>query len=363
MDRGPLQALRQERTGIRTKEYMLRRHLYPALGDLPLDQVTTERVARLCAGSPIQPEDAGRTSSRPWRSSSGLRSTGTCSGRCPARSRSPRRPALRQSSTSSARCVGSSTRPRQIDARTHALVLVGLHGGLRRRRNPRPGVRPTVSANADELVVRRNVILALCRHAEERPRPHPRALEPSSPAALERHRASVTGRPGRPRTRSRTRGQPTLAQHLYKWMDAALDKAGIPRQFRVSLHIMRHSACSALAALGVPMIAIRALACHETPQTTAKYMHLAPGVQAAAVRLFDGPNGPSRGTGVATIDPESEKGHFPGEIEWSNGGSNPGPPHCERGALPAELLPQKHRFRARRRDRRDHGRGRYAAAS
>ena len=51
-----------------------------------------------------------------------------------------------------------------------------------------------------------------------------------------------------------------------------------------------------------------------------------------------------------------------GEIEWSNGGSNPGPPHCERGALPAELLPQSHRVRARRRDRRDHGGGTYAPA-
>jgi hypothetical protein len=36
----------------------------------------------------------------------------------------------------------------------------------------------------------------------------------------------------------------------------------------------------------------------------------------------------------------TKTGRFPAEIEWSNGGSNPGPPHCERGALPAELLPR-----------------------
>src|SRR5258708_5509305 len=30
---------------------------------------------------------------------------------------------------------------------------------------------------------------------------------------------------------------------------------------------------------------------------------------------------------------------FPG-TGWGNWGSNPGPPHCERGSLPAELLPQ-----------------------
>ena len=33
-----------------------------------------------------------------------------------------------------------------------------------------------------------------------------------------------------------------------------------------------------------------------------------------------------------------------GKIWWSRRGSNPRPPHCERGALPAELLP---RFRGR----------------
>jgi hypothetical protein len=67
---------------------------------------------------------------------------------------------------------------------------------------------------------------------------------------------------------------------------------------------MRHSACSAIAALGAPMIAIQSLAGHESPQTTAKYMHLAHGVQAAAVRFFDDQ---SRGTGVASLDLEREK--------------------------------------------------------
>jgi integrase len=69
---------------------------------------------------------------------------------------------------------------------------------------------------------------------------------------------------------------------------------------------MRHSACSALAAMGAPMIAIQSLAGHESPQTTARYMHLGAGVQAAAVRVFDvAPNGTRpRGTGVSRLDPE-----------------------------------------------------------
>lgn len=82
-------------------------------------------------------------------------------------------------------------------------------------------------------------------------------------------------------------------------------RAGIPKRRGVKLHIMRQSACSALAALGAPMIAIQALAGHESAQTTQKYIHLAPGVQAAAVRLLDG-----RGKDVASLESGSEKGQF-----------------------------------------------------
>ena len=136
---------------------------------------------------------------------------------------------------------------------------------------------------------------------------HGRVLELSSEltAALEKYRRVSAPKTGR--VFLQDSGQPALAQHLYKWIEAAMHKAGIPRRSGVRLHVMRHSACSALAALGAPMIAIQSLAGHESPQTTAKYMHLAPGVQAAAVRLFDGQ---SRGTGVASLDLESEKGQI-----------------------------------------------------
>ena len=85
-----------------------------------------------------------------------------------------------------------------------------------------------------------------------------------------------------------------------------MHKAGIPRRFGVRLHVMRHSACSALAALGAPMIAIQSLAGRVAPDD--RQVHAPrPRVQAAAVRLFDGQ---SRGTGVASLDLEGEKGHI-----------------------------------------------------
>ena len=104
-------------------------------------------------------------------------------------------------------------------------------------------------------------------------------------SALEKHRKMTPSTEGR--VLLQDSGRPALAQHLYAWTRAAMDSAGIPRKKGVALHVMRHSACSSLATMGALMIAIQALAGHESPQTTAKYMHLATGVQAAAVRLFD----------------------------------------------------------------------------
>ena len=132
-------------------------------------------------------------------------------------------------------------------------------------------------------------------------------------AALTRHRAAS---PKTGRVFLQHSGRPALAKHLYGWTEAAMERAGIPKKKGVKLHVMRHSACSALAAMGAPMIAIQSLAGHESPQTTAKYMHLAAGVQAGAVRLFD----QERGATGARVDSEPQKGQvFPAKPSGATG--------------------------------------------
>jgi integrase len=181
-----------------------------------------------------------------------------------------------------------------IDARTLALVLLGLHAGLRRAEIL--GLEwPDVSVERRQITVRRN---AISRFVDTPKSGHGRVIDLSAAlsAALAKHREASKDRSGR--VFRQDSGQPALAQHLYRWMDAAIKRAGIPKRKGVKLHVMRHSACSALAAMGAPMIAIQSLAGHESAQTTQKYMHLASGVQAAAVRLFDRP----RGTAGAKVD-------------------------------------------------------------
>ncbi|MGA7124188.1 MAG: tyrosine-type recombinase/integrase [Polyangiaceae bacterium] len=300
---GHCRALRQKRTGILTKEHMLRRHIYPALGDLPLDQITTEHVARLCAGLT---RFSRKTLANILATLAKLLRTAVdwdvlrempCKIKIP---KSPRTPPVFYELAEMRRLIDAAA---SIDARTHALALIGLHGGL--RRGEILGLEwGDISIERRQLVVRRNVISC---YVDTPKSGHGRVLELSTEltAALDKYRRASATKTGR--VFLQDSGQPALAQHLYKWMEAAMHKAGIPRRSGVRLHVMRHSACSALAALGAPMIAIQSLAGHESPQTTAKYMHLAPGVQAAAVRLFDGQ---SRGTGVASLDLEGEKGHI-----------------------------------------------------
>src|ERR1017187_2825226 len=289
---GHAKALRQKRCGIETKEGMLRRHNIPELGDLPLDRITTERVAKLCTS---MARFSRKTLANVLATLAKLLRTAVdwdvlavmpCKIRIPKAARTP--PNFYELDTMR-RLIDAAA---QIDTRTHALVLLGLHGGL--RRSELLGLEwEDVNIERRQISIRRAVI---SKYVDTPKSGHGRVLDLSAEltAALQKHRDASSTKKGR--IFRQDSGRPALAQHLYTWMDAARDRAGVPKQKGVRLHVMRHSACSALAAMGAPMIAIQALAGHESPQTTARYMHLAPGVQAAAVALFDQVRGTNRGT-------------------------------------------------------------------
>jgi integrase len=253
---GHCEALRQKRAGIDSKRIILRRHIYPALGDLPLDQIRTERVARFCAGLSTY---SRKTLANILATLAKLLRTAVdwdvlrempCRIKIPKSMRTP--PTFYEQSTM--RCLIDAAA--EIDTRTHALVLLGLHGGL--RRGEILGLEwDDVKVARRQLAVRRNVI---SRFVDTPKSGHGRVLDLSSElaAVLEKLLAASASKTGR--VFLQDSGRPALARHLYAWIDAAMTRAGIPKRRGVKLHVMRHSACSALAAMGAPMIAIQSLA-------------------------------------------------------------------------------------------------------
>ncbi|MCB9751859.1 MAG: site-specific integrase [Myxococcales bacterium] len=87
-----------------------------------------------------------------------------------------------------------------------------------------------------------------------------------------------------PTVLARDDGSMITASWLRHRLHKALDRAGLPRS---GPHALRHTFCSLLAKEGASAAAIRNLAGHSNVSITDRYMHLAPGEDAAAVRLLE----------------------------------------------------------------------------
>ena len=173
---GHCEALRQKKAGIDAKQIILRRHLYPALGTVRLDQITTERVARFAASFA---KYSRKTLANILHTLSKLLRTAVdwdvlpqmpCKIKIPKSHRTP--PTFYELDTMR-RLIDAAA---HVDARTHALVLVGLHSGL--RRGEILGLEwEDVNLARRQLVVRRNVI---SRYVDTPKSGHGRVVELSS---------------------------------------------------------------------------------------------------------------------------------------------------------------------------------------
>ncbi|HXX65853.1 MAG TPA: tyrosine-type recombinase/integrase [Polyangiaceae bacterium] len=85
----------------------------------------------------------------------------------------------------------------------------------------------------------------------------------------------------------------TIPGHMLRDMlEAVQRRAGLP--VMGSLHKLRHTFCSHLAMRGASPKAIQELAGHESLTTTLRYMHLAPSERDRAIALLDAPPGAPR---------------------------------------------------------------------
>jgi len=110
----------------------------------------------------------------------------------------------------------------------------------------------------------------------------------------------------------------------------------------LTFHDLRHTAASLMIAAGVPpMVVAEQLGHRDARLVLQRYGHLYPGATAQAARaldafLLDSAVGQAWGEARAPLSPEDE---MPASDEWSVRESNPRPPACKAGALPAELTP------------------------
>lgn len=111
----------------------------------------------------------------------------------------------------------------------------------------------------------------------------------------------------------------------------------------VTFHDLRATGITWSAVRGDDPLRIKQRAGHKAFSTTEGYVREAENLREGFGEPF--PTLPAELTAISAsisafgVARPTAQPNFP-ESKWSNGGSNPGPPHCERGALPAELLPQ-----------------------
>lgn len=84
-------------------------------------------------------------------------------------------------------------------------------------------------------------------------------------------------------------GEPVRFHTLRSWMLRATRLGGLPASS--DIHRLRHTFCSHLALLGVPVTTIQKLAGHSSLTTTSGYMHIVPGSMDAAIRVLEEPTG------------------------------------------------------------------------
>ncbi len=110
----------------------------------------------------------------------------------------------------------------------------------------------------------------------------------------------------------------------------------------LTFHDLRATGITWCAVRGDDPLRIKQRAGHKSFSTTERYIREAENLRAGFGTPF--PELPEELTGISvpfSVLPGPDttpQPNIPG-TKWSNGGSNPGPLHCERSALPAELLP------------------------
>jgi integrase len=271
-------ANRQKASTIYAKERIFENHLYPALGDKRLDQITDELVqglkASLAGKAPKTVNNILTVLSKTlrlavkWKVLGGMPSTIEL---------------LRVSNVvpgfyEFAEYGRLVTAARVVDARALLVVLLGGDAGL--RASEMMGLRgEDVDLRRGQLVIER----AVWKDVIDTPKSGRGRIIPMTDALLDAlgKVRLVRGLP----VIKRDDGRQVRRRDLFRWLRMAQRHAGVT--VSGGPHILRHTFCSHLAMRGAPAKAIQELAGHTNLMTTYRYMHLSPSERQGAIRLLN----------------------------------------------------------------------------
>jgi integrase len=300
-----LEANLRKKSTVTTVEKILRLHLLPFIGGLPLDQVTDEAVANLRARWIKGGQKVGK------RTVPGTSSKKTLNNRLSILSsllhvavqwrRIPTMPCtiklLKVDDQAEADFYEHDTyeriveAARQIDPRIHAAVLLAGDGGLRRGEIIALELTD-LDLKAGRVIVRRNAFIERGVEYIDSVKGGKAKPIPLTSRLLEALRA-VRHLRG-PRVLYPDDGGQLTPKILKTWVMRAERKAALPETGRI--HVCRHTFASHLAMAGVPANTIKELARHSSLTVTARYLHLSPSAKDEGIAMLDRAR---RGKGVA----------------------------------------------------------------
>ena len=275
---GYAKANRQKPSGIAAKETILRVHPVPALGQTPLDAITTGAVQQLKAQLGNK---APKTVNNVLTVLNTLLKTAVA---WEVLDRMPCTVRLVPTTTPTAEFhdfpahEALVTAAKAADPLAYLVVLLGGEAGLRCGEIMALQWRDVDLAKRQLSVTQSEWKGHVTAPKSGRLRRVPMTERPALALRDARH---LRG----PRVVSDDQGRPLTQKVVQILVRHAARRA----QVRAGVHILRHTFCSHLAMRGAPARAIQELAGHQDLMTTQRYMHLSPAALEAAIRLLDRP--------------------------------------------------------------------------
>lgn len=185
---------------------------------------------------------------------------------------------------------------RMIGVNSELVVLLGRDAGL--RRSEMWGLRPSaVRMNEHKLIIERaETIIGKNRKMKPTKGRLLRTIG-MTPLLHDCFKRYFTKQGQRERIIAQPDGEPHNQKTFANFMSVIEEAAGLEPTGEV--HILRHTFCSHMAILGVPVLVIQKLAGHQQLATTLGYMHLSPGDEELGTDALSRPLA-ERGNATAT---------------------------------------------------------------